>query len=86
MKLIGPEKNNPVREAASETVANSQTNTLSMDSNSPEIDKIRDLLATMENTMSDLMRAIHAVNQSPSETRTVSNDANPIITSEAAKP
>ncbi|WP_303871681.1 hypothetical protein [Acetobacterium wieringae] len=79
------EKNNPVREAASETVANSQTNTLSMDSNSPEIDKIRDLLLTMENTMSDLMRAIHAINQSPSETRTVSNDANPIITSEAAK-
>ncbi|OFV71483.1 hypothetical protein [Acetobacterium wieringae] len=79
------EKNNPVREAASETVANSQTNTLSVDSNSPEIDKIRDLLLTMENTMSDLMRAIHAINQSPSETRTVSNDANPIITSEAAK-
>lgn len=79
------EKNNPVREAASETVANIPTNTLSMDSNSPEIDKIRDLLLTMENTMSDLMRAIHAVNQSPSETRSVSNDANPIITSEAAK-
>lgn len=79
------EKNNPVRETASETVANSQTNTLSMNSNSPEIDKIRDLLLTMENTMSDLMRAIHAVNQSPSETRTVSNDANPIIASEAAK-
>lgn len=79
------EKNNPVRETASETVASIQTNTLSTDSNSPEIDKIRDLLLTMENTMSDLMRAIHAVNQSPSETRTVSNDANPIITSEAAK-
>jgi hypothetical protein len=79
------EKNNPVREAASETAANIQMNTLTMDSNSPEIDKIRDLLLAMENTMSDLMRAIHAVNQSPSETRTVSNDANPIITSEAAK-
>lgn len=80
------EKNNPVQEAvAVEDVENIQTNTLSMDSNSPEIDKIRDLLLTMENTMSDLMRAIHAVNQSFSETKTVSNDANPIITSEAAK-
>lgn len=79
------EKNNPVRETTSETVENIKTNTPTMDSNSPEIDKIRDLLLTMENTMSDLMRAIHAVNQSPSETRSVSNDANPIITSEAAK-
>ncbi|MDO9491986.1 hypothetical protein [Acetobacterium sp.] len=80
------EKNNPDREAvAAEAVENIQTKTLSLDSNSPEIDKIRDLLLIMENTMSDLMRAIHAINQSPSETRTVSNDANPINTSEAAK-
>lgn len=79
------EKNNPVREAASEIAENIQTNTLSRDSNSPEIDKIRDLLLTMENTMSDLTRAIRALNQSPSETRTVSNDANPIIASETAK-
>ncbi len=72
------DKNNPNVKTVAVLKENSLSNEQIRDSKSPDIDKIRALLLTMENNMSDLTRAIHAVNQTPTETRTITNQANPL--------
>lgn len=73
------EKKQPgLKSSRLEEVENIQTKTLTIDSKSPEIDKIRALLLTMENNMSDLTRAIHSISQEPTETRTLRNEVNPL--------